>query len=91
MAEASVSLSAVALAWSIVVAFVALLALVIAPDFYLDLYSWLSDGWVQDWTSRAVLSRTPPRWCSTRSTVASLRPARRAISRIRYGCFTRTQ
>ena len=37
-------------------------------------------------TCRTVLVRTPPRRCSTRSTVASLRPAWTAISRTRNSC-----
>ena len=35
----------------------------------------LSRSAIACWTSRTVLSRTPPRSLSTRSTVASLRPA----------------
>ncbi|CAM5711227.1 hypothetical protein SVIOM342S_08219 [Streptomyces violaceorubidus] len=47
---------------------------------------WRSRSAMARRTSNAVLSRTPPRPLSTRSTVASLRPACRAISRIGKGC-----
>lgn len=44
----------VALAWSLLVGLLALLALTIAPDFYLGVYERLSGGWVHEWTPRAV-------------------------------------
>lgn len=44
----------VALAWSLLVGLLALLALTIAPDFYLAIYERLSGGWVHEWGPRAV-------------------------------------
>lgn len=41
----------VALAWSVLVALVALLALALFPDFYLGLYDHLTGAWAQDWPS----------------------------------------
>src|SRR5471030_1795465 len=38
-----------ALIWSTFVAFLALSALSIAPDFYLGIYDRLTGGWVQQW------------------------------------------
>lgn len=38
-----------ALIWSIFVAFLALAALSIAPDFYLGIYDRLTGGWMQQW------------------------------------------
>lgn len=45
----------VALVWSATVGLIALLALVLLPDFYLGLYERLTGGWVHEWTPRAVL------------------------------------
>ena len=45
----------IALAWSALVAFVALGALALAPDFFLDLYDRITGGWVQQWHPRDVL------------------------------------
>jgi putative membrane protein len=44
----------VALVWSAAAGFAALLALFLAPEFYLGLYERLSGGWVHEWTPRAV-------------------------------------
>ncbi|MDE2597097.1 MAG: hypothetical protein KGL44_09495 [Sphingomonadales bacterium] len=46
----------VALAWSAAMAFVALLALAVASDFYLGLYDRLTGGWVQQWHPREVFA-----------------------------------
>lgn len=54
LAERSDGYEDVALAWSAAVALVALLALTIAPDFYLRLYEGVTGGWVHDWTPREV-------------------------------------
>ena len=44
----------VALLWSIFVAFLALAALALFPDFYLGIYDRLTGGWVQQWQPREV-------------------------------------
>jgi putative membrane protein len=44
----------VALAWSALVGLVALLALLLAPGFYLGLYESLTGGWIHEWTPRLV-------------------------------------
>ena len=44
----------VALAWAALVGLAALLALFIAPDFYLSIYAWLTGGWAYEWTPRLV-------------------------------------
>ncbi len=46
----------IALLWSILVAFLALAALALAPDFYLGLYDRLTGGWVQEWHPRGVFA-----------------------------------
>jgi putative membrane protein len=46
----------VALVWSAFAALLALTALAIAPDFYLDLYDRLMSGWVQQWTPQGVFT-----------------------------------
>jgi putative membrane protein len=46
----------VALVWSAAAGFAALLALFLAPDFYLGIYERLSGGWVHEWTPRAVFA-----------------------------------
>ncbi len=46
----------IALLWSAFVAFLALTALAIAPDFYLGLYDRLSGGWVQHWQPRQIFA-----------------------------------
>lgn len=45
----------VALAWAAAAMFAALLALAIAPDFYLGHYERLTGGWIGEWTPRRVL------------------------------------
>jgi putative membrane protein len=44
----------VALLWSIFVAFLALAALALFPDFYLGIYDRLTGSWVQQWQPREV-------------------------------------
>src|SRR5215831_10819145 len=55
LAERSDAYGDVALAWSALVGLVALLALLLAPDFYLGIYERLTGGWVHEWTPRMVL------------------------------------
>lgn len=55
LAERSDDYGDVALAWAAVVGLLALLALVIAPEFYLGLYERLSGGWLHEWSPRMVL------------------------------------
>src|SRR5512139_101286 len=40
----------VALLWSVLAAFLALIALAMAPNFYLGLYDRLTGGWAQQWS-----------------------------------------
>lgn len=54
LAERSDDYADVALAWSAFVALLALCALTLAPDFYLDLYETLTGGWIHEWTPRVV-------------------------------------
>lgn len=54
LADRSDDYDDVALAWSAAVGLLALLALTIAPDFYLGLYERLTGGWLHEWTPRAV-------------------------------------
>jgi putative membrane protein len=54
LAERSDDYADVALAWSAVVGLLALMALTIAPDFYLGIYERLTGGWVHEWTPRTV-------------------------------------
>lgn len=56
VAERSDGYSDVALAWAVLVAFVALAALAFAPDFYLGLYDRLTGAWATAWTPRALLA-----------------------------------
>lgn len=54
LAERSDGYSDVALAWSAFVAFLALGALAIAPDFYTGIYDRLLADWGHEWTQRAL-------------------------------------
>jgi putative membrane protein len=54
LAERSDDYADVALAWSAVAALLALIALCVAPDFYLGIYERLTGGWVHEWSPRAV-------------------------------------
>jgi putative membrane protein len=54
LADRSDDYADVALAWAAAVGLIALIALAVAPDFYLGLYERLSGGWVHKWTPRMV-------------------------------------
>lgn len=54
LTERSDDYADIALVWSLAVGLLALLALTVAPDFYLGLYEWLSGGWVHEWTPRGL-------------------------------------
>jgi putative membrane protein len=56
LAEQSDDYADVALAWSAIAALLALIALCVAPDFYLGIYERLTGGWVHEWSPRAVFS-----------------------------------
>lgn len=56
LADRSDGYTDVALAWSALVAFLALAALVIAPDFYTGLYDHLLADWGHEWSPRALLA-----------------------------------
>lgn len=56
LAERSDDYADIALAWSALVAGLALMALTIAPDFYLGLYDTLTGGWVHERTPRAIFA-----------------------------------
>lgn len=55
LADRSDGYTDVALAWSAIVAFLALGALVIAPGFYMGLYERLLADWGHEWTPRMLL------------------------------------
>lgn len=50
LADRSDGYSDVSLAWAVLIAFLALAALAIAPQFYIGLAESFSGGWVHDWT-----------------------------------------
>lgn len=54
LAERSDGYTDVALAWATATAFAALIALVVAPDFYLGLYERLIGGWGTQWSPRQI-------------------------------------
>lgn len=54
LAARSDSYADVALAWAAAVGLLALIALALAPDFYLGIYESLTGGWVHEWTPRLV-------------------------------------
>ena len=56
LADRSDGYTDVALAWSALVAFLALAALAIAPDFYMGLYDRLFADWGHEWSARATFS-----------------------------------
>lgn len=56
LAERSDGYTDIALAWSIVVAFTAIAALSIAPEFYLGIYDRLTGSWASEWTPREVFA-----------------------------------
>ncbi len=54
--EQSDDYAEIALLWSILVAFLALAALALFPDFYLGIYDRLTGGWMQEWHPRGVFA-----------------------------------
>jgi putative membrane protein len=56
LADRSDGYTDVALSWAALVAFLALSALTIAPDFYMGLYDKLIADWGHEWTPRMLLS-----------------------------------
>ena len=56
VADRSDGYSDIAMAWSMLVAFAALMALAIAPDFYLGLYDRLTGGWATEWSHRGIFA-----------------------------------
>lgn len=52
LADHSDGYTDVALAWSIAAALLALCALTVAPQFYMDLYEKMLGGWGHEWTPR---------------------------------------
>jgi putative membrane protein len=55
LADRSDGYTDVALAWAAIVAFLALGALVIAPEFYMGLYESLLADWGHEWTPRMIV------------------------------------
>ncbi|EQB12059.1 MAG: hypothetical protein K0R64_1391 [Novosphingobium lindaniclasticum] len=55
LADRSDGYTDVALAWSAIVAFLALAALVMAPGFYMDLYERLLADWGHEWSPRMIV------------------------------------
>lgn len=55
MAQSSDAYADVALAWSAIVALLALVVLALVPDFYIGLYDRLTGHWSQDWTPGRIL------------------------------------
>ncbi|MBO9518560.1 MAG: hypothetical protein J7493_10880 [Porphyrobacter sp.] len=55
VAERSDGYSDIALAWSALVAFTALVAYALLPDFYLGLIERVSGGWNHEWTRSEIL------------------------------------
>lgn len=56
LADRSDGYTDVALAWSAIVAFLALGALAIAPDFYMGLYDRLVADWGHEWSPRMIFT-----------------------------------
>lgn len=56
IAEQSDDYAEVALVWSALVAFLALAALMLWPDFYLGIYDWMTGGWMQEWQPRGIFA-----------------------------------
>ncbi len=48
--------SDIAILWSVLAAFAALIALTIAPEFTLGLYDRMTGGWAQEWHPRQILA-----------------------------------
>ena len=56
VAERSDGYHDIALAWSAIVAFTALVVLALLPDFYLGLVDRLLDNWQHEWTAREIFT-----------------------------------
>ena len=56
LADRSDGYTDVALAWAAFASFCALLALAVAPDFYLGLYESIAGGWIHHWPPGAVFT-----------------------------------
>lgn len=54
--EQSDDYAEIAVIWSVGVAFAALAALTIAPDFYLGVYDWITGRWAQEWHPREIFA-----------------------------------
>ena len=54
LAERSDGYSDVAMAWAAAATLAALVALSVAPDFYLGLFERLTGGWMSEWTPREI-------------------------------------
>jgi putative membrane protein len=56
VADRSDGYSDIALAWSALAAFTALVVLALLPDFYLDKVDWVLGNWEHEWTPREVFT-----------------------------------
>ncbi len=56
VADRSDGYSDIALAWSALAAFTALVVLALVPEMWLDAADWLLDHWAHEWTPREVLT-----------------------------------
>ena len=56
VADRSDGYSDIALAWSAIVAFTALVVIAVFPDFYLGLIDAVLDNWQHEWTPREILA-----------------------------------
>lgn len=56
IADRSDGYSDIAIMWSVLAAFAALIALAVTPEFYLGLYDRLTGGWAQEWHPRQILA-----------------------------------
>ncbi len=56
VADRSDGYSDIALAWSALAAFTALVVLALLPDFYLDKVDWALDNWQHEWTAREIFT-----------------------------------
>ena len=56
VADRSDGYSDIALAWSAIAAFTALIVLALFPDFYLGKVDWLLDYWAHEWTPREIFA-----------------------------------
>ncbi|VWX52178.1 TPM domain-containing protein [Novosphingobium sp. 9U] len=56
LADRSDGYSDVALAWAALIALISLVALAIAPGFYMGVAEWFLGGWVHEWTPRELFT-----------------------------------